>query len=120
MIHALVMEKLNGIASWLILASNWKPHAAEADDLAKMNWLGYYWRQSKGYRLCPWRSPYIRWRAETYWGGDMSVLAAGEFFRMMWRERTALRRFLAWADEREREQRLRGDPKHRANPQTIE
>jgi hypothetical protein len=26
------------------------------------------WRLSRGYRLCPWRSPYLRWRIETYWG----------------------------------------------------
>lgn len=70
-----------------------------------MSWLGYYWKQSKGYRLCPWRSPYIRWRAETYWGGDMHDLSARRFFRLIWRDRAALRRFLAWADEREREQR---------------
>ena len=26
------------------------------------------WRLSRGYRLCPWRSPYLRWRIETYSG----------------------------------------------------
>jgi len=75
-----------------------------------MSWLSYYWEQSKGYRLCPWRSPYIRWRAETYWGGDTTQLSADEFFRMMWRDRAALRRFLTWADERRREQRRRASP----------
>jgi hypothetical protein len=74
-----------------------------------MNWLTYYWRQSKGYRLCPWRSPYIRWRAETYWGGDMSALTARKFFRLMWRDRAVLRRFFAWADERKREQARLGE-----------
>ena len=31
------------------------------------------WRLTRGYRLRPWRSPYLRWRIETYWG-----LHAGE------------------------------------------
>ena len=26
------------------------------------------WRLARGYRLRPWRSPYLRWRMETYWG----------------------------------------------------
>ena len=30
--------------------------------------FGVLWRLSKGYRLCPWRSPYLRWRIETYCG----------------------------------------------------
>ena len=30
--------------------------------------IGYMWRASRGYRLRPWRSPYLRWRIETYWG----------------------------------------------------
>lgn len=69
-----------------------------------MNWLAYYWNQAKGYRLRPWRSPYIRWRAETYWGGDMSHLTAGKLVRLAWRDRAALRRFFAWAQERQRAQ----------------
>ena len=40
----------------------------------------------------------------------MSQLSAGEFFRMMWRERAALRGFFVWADERRREQRRRASP----------
>jgi len=26
------------------------------------------WRLARGYRLRPWRSPYLRWRIETYSG----------------------------------------------------
>ncbi len=69
--------------------------------------LRYYWRTAKGYRLCPWRSPYIRWRMETFYGGDMHNLSAGEFFRAMWKDRQAMREFLRWVAEREREQALR-------------
>ncbi len=30
--------------------------------------LRFLWRATRGYRLRPWRSPYLRWRIETYWG----------------------------------------------------
>ena len=49
--------------------------------------LRYYWITAKGYRLRPWASPYIRWRLETFLGGDMHALGPAEFFRLIWRER---------------------------------
>lgn len=52
------------------------------------NALRYYWMTAKGYRLRPWASPYIRWRLETFWGGDMHDLGPAQFFGLMWRERT--------------------------------
>ena len=69
--------------------------------------LGYYWVAAKGYRLRPWKSPYIRWRMETYFGIDAAELDAGKFFRLLWRERTQLKRFLRWAEDRRRHQRSR-------------
>jgi len=30
--------------------------------------LGFLWRAAGKNRLRPWRSPYLRWRIETYWG----------------------------------------------------
>jgi hypothetical protein len=67
--------------------------------------LRYYWISAKGYRLRPWASPYIRWRLETFYGGDMHELGAAEFFRLIWRERRQLERFLAWTEERRHAQR---------------
>ena len=64
--------------------------------------LHYYWITAKGYRLRPWASPYLRWRLETFFGGDMHTLGPGEFFRLMWRERRRFSRFLAWSAERRR------------------
>ncbi len=58
----------------------------------------YYWVGARGYRLRPWASPYIRWRMETFFGGDMHSLGPREFFRLIWRERERLERFLAWAE----------------------
>ncbi len=69
--------------------------------------LRYYWVAAKGYRLRPWQSPYVRWRMETFFGGQAAGLDAGKFVRLLWRERVQLRRFLRWADERRREQKTR-------------
>ena len=69
--------------------------------------LRYFWIASKGYRLRPWRSPYIRWRMETFFGEQAAELGPGTFFRLLWRERARLERFLRWADERRRAQQRR-------------
>ncbi len=69
--------------------------------------LRYFWIASKGFRLRPWRSPYIRWRMETFLGEQAAELDPGTFFRLLWRERARLERFLRWADERRREQKMR-------------
>jgi hypothetical protein len=61
--------------------------------------LRYYLIASKGYRLRPWRSPYVRWRMETFFGPEAEPAGARRFFRLLWRERARLREFLRWADE---------------------
>ena len=69
--------------------------------------LRYYWIAAKGYRLRPWRSPYLQWRMETFFGKEAQGNDAGTFFRLLWRERARLIRFLRWSEERRAEQRLR-------------
>ena len=64
------------------------------------NALRYYWIIAKGYRLRPWRSPYIQWRLETFFGREAGDLDARKFFRLMWRERERMERFLGWVAER--------------------
>lgn len=66
--------------------------------------LRYYWITAKGYRMRPWASPYIRWRLETFFGGDMHELGPVDFFSLLWRERTRSGKFLAWLAERWRVQ----------------
>jgi hypothetical protein len=61
--------------------------------------LGFLWEASKGYRLCPWRSPYLRWRIETYWGLHASTITPSDFWRFVWRQRRDLARFLRWVDK---------------------
>ena len=61
-----------------------------------LNAIRYYWIISKGYRLCPWKSPYIQWRLETFFGHDAADLSASKFLRLMWRERVRMEGFLDW------------------------
>jgi hypothetical protein len=61
------------------------------------------WRLAKGYRLRPWKSPYLRWRMETYWGLHADGITAAEFRWFLWRHRGELLRFLRWAQRMERQ-----------------
>ena len=55
-----------------------------------------WWRLSRGYRLRPWRSPYLRWRIETYWGVPAESIGFGDFCRFVWRHWSDLRRYAQW------------------------
>jgi hypothetical protein len=61
--------------------------------------LRYYWIAAKGYRLRPWRSPYVRWRMETFFGVQAAPAGPTNFFRLLWRERRRLAEFLRWTAE---------------------
>lgn len=67
--------------------------------------LRYYWMAAKGYRLTPWKSPYIRWRFEIFLGAEASEMTAGRFFHLAWKYRNQMESFLEWADERRQAQR---------------
>ena len=56
------------------------------------------WRLTRGYRLRPWRSPYLRWRIETYSGTPAASIDFGSFWRFVWREWRDLVRYLRWAE----------------------
>ena len=60
--------------------------------------LGTLWRATRGYRLAPWKSPYLRWRIETYAGIPADQIDFKVFWRQMWRYRKDLLRYLRWAD----------------------
>jgi hypothetical protein len=60
--------------------------------------LGFLWRATRGYRLRPWQSPYLRWRMETYWGMPADRIQFADFWRFAWRHREDLLRFLRWAE----------------------
>ena len=69
--------------------------------------LRFYWSAARGYRLRPWESPYLRWRLETFLGAEAAEMDAVKFFRILWRYRKELGRYLDWAAERRRAQRQR-------------
>ena len=58
------------------------------------------WRLASGYRLCPWRSPYLRWRIETYSGIHADQIDFGVFWKFVWRRRRELAGYLQWAERR--------------------
>jgi hypothetical protein len=64
--------------------------------------IAYYWISARGYRLQPWKSPYLQWRFETYLGKDAFPLTAKKFFHLSWKYRTELRNFATWAATRRR------------------
>ena len=55
------------------------------------------WRLARGYRLRPWRSPYLRWRMETWSGMHADDITPGVFIRFVWKHRADLLRYLRWA-----------------------
>lgn len=60
--------------------------------------LSYIWQASRGYRLRPWRSPYLRWRMETFWGTPAEEIGFKEFWTFLWQRRRDLIRFLGWVE----------------------
>ena len=65
--------------------------------------LRFLWNATRGYRLKPWRSPYLRWRVETYSGMHAETLTAKSVLGFVWHERWELLSFLAWTGKLERE-----------------
>jgi hypothetical protein len=59
--------------------------------------IGFLWKASRGYRLRPWASPYLRWRMETYWGMHAETITFKEFWAFLWQHRMEMWRFLRWA-----------------------
>jgi hypothetical protein len=67
--------------------------------------LQFYWLASRGYRLQPWKSPYIQWRFETFLGKEAANLDAKKFFQLSWKYRARLKSFSDWAAELRHAQR---------------
>lgn len=67
--------------------------------------LRFLWNATRGYRIAPWRSPYLRWRVETFSGMRAETLTAGSILSFMWASRGELIRFLGWTGQIDREAR---------------
>lgn len=65
----------------------------------------FLWTATRGYRLQPWRSPYLRWRMETFSGQHAETMTAASMGRLLWAEKLQFVRFLAWiGDVRQKRQ----------------
>lgn len=69
--------------------------------------LRFLWNATRGNRLTPWRSEYLRWRMETYSGLWAERLRMRDVFSFLWSSRWELLSFLAWTGRVEREARRR-------------
>ena len=61
--------------------------------------LRFLWNATRGDRLRPWRSPYLRWRLETYTGKRADTITARDFWALFWTEKRQFFRFLRWTGE---------------------
>jgi hypothetical protein len=61
--------------------------------------IRFLWGATKGYRMQPWRSPYLRWRLETYSGKKAETVRLKDFWELAWGERRQALRFLRWVGE---------------------
>jgi hypothetical protein len=72
--------------------------------------LRILWRLTRGYRLAPWRSPYLRWRIETYSGLHADRITFRDFWRFAWTKRRDLARYARWAERMGRYGPVKNDP----------
>jgi hypothetical protein len=61
--------------------------------------IRFLWNATRGHRLRPWRSDYLKWRMETYSGRKAESIDARAFWRFLWRERAQLVHFLRWTND---------------------
>jgi hypothetical protein len=59
----------------------------------------FIWNATRGHRLRPWRSEYLKWRIETYSGKKAESLQPKDIIGFLWNEKRNLMRFLHWTDE---------------------
>jgi hypothetical protein len=69
--------------------------------------LRFLWNATRGHRLAPWRSEYLRWRVETYSGQKAETLTFKSVLSFVWTSRWELLSFLAWTGRLDRELRKR-------------
>lgn len=67
----------------------------------------FLWNATRGHRLAPWRSEFLRWRVETYSGMPAESLSTKDILGFIWNSRWELLAFLAWTGHLDREARKR-------------
>lgn len=69
--------------------------------------LRFLWNSTRGHRLTPWRSPYLKWRLETYTGLKMEKIGLWQILGILWHEHGELWRFLLWTARMDNYARVR-------------
>ncbi len=69
------------------------------------NVLRFLWNATRGHHLAPWRSPYLRWRMETYSGQWAEKMKFRDVMAFLWSSRGELFSFLLWTGRMQREAR---------------
>lgn len=59
----------------------------------------FLWNATRGHRVRPWRSDYLRWRLETFTGKCAEEIGPRDFWSFGWGERRQILRFLRWLSE---------------------
>ncbi len=72
--------------------------------------IRFLWNATRGNRLTPWRSEYLKWRIETFSGKKAESLRARDVMLFVWSSRWELLDFLAWTGRLERDARRRPSP----------
>ncbi len=68
--------------------------------------LRFIWNATRGNRLTPWRSEYLKWRIETFSGKKADTLGTREIFKFVWDSKWELLDFLSWTGRVERDVRV--------------
>jgi hypothetical protein len=67
--------------------------------------LRFLWNATRGHRLAPWRSEYLRWRIETYSGKRAETQKATDVLGFFWNSRWEFLTYLVWIGRTDREVR---------------
>jgi hypothetical protein len=59
----------------------------------------FLWNATRGQRLRPWRSEYLKRRMETYSGMKAEEITPSDMLRFVWTEKWNLLHFLKWTSE---------------------
>jgi hypothetical protein len=78
-------------------------YASLGKELGVFEPVRFVWNATRGHRLSPWRSPFLRWRVETYSGQKAETLTAMNVLGFIWAEKWELLRFLRWTGTMQRE-----------------
>jgi hypothetical protein len=69
--------------------------------------IRFLWNATRGSRLTPWRSPYLRWRMETYSGMWAEKMTFGQIANFIWAWKGEFLKFLFWTGRVQKEARRR-------------